>query len=212
MRYTATGRLAARLAITASGTAIAATLLVASPAFAQDSEQPAAEEGPEVTVTGFRRAIETAVATKRDSNQIVESVSAEDIGKLPDNSIAEAIARLPGLTAQRLDGRAQVISVRGLSPDFAATLLNGREQVTTGDNRGVEFDQYPSELMGAVDVYKTPFAGLVGQGLSGTINLRTIRPLDYGKRVLGVNARGEIVSTGKLNTGSKDKGYRASLT
>lgn len=212
MRHTATGRQAARLAITASAGAIAASLLVASPASAQDAEQPAADEGTEVTVTGFRRAIETAVATKRDSNQIVESVSAEDIGKLPDNSIAEAIARLPGLTAQRLDGRAQVISVRGLSPDFAATLLNGREQVTTGDNRGVEFDQYPSELMGAVDVYKTPFAGLVGQGLSGTINLRTIRPLDYGKRVLGVNARGEIVSTGKLNTGTNDKGYRASLT
>jgi len=211
MRYTATGRLAARLAITASGTAIAATLLVASPAFAQDAEQPAADEGSEVTVTGFRRALETAVATKRDSNQIVESVSAEDIGKLPDNSIAEAIARLPGLTAQRLDGRAQVISVRGLSPDFSSTLFNGREQVSTGDNRGVEFDQYPSELIGAVDVYKTPFAGLIGQGLSGTINLRSLRPLDYGKRVLGVNARGEIVSLGKLNAGSDDKGYRASL-
>lgn len=211
MRHTATGRQAARLAITASATAIAATLLIASPAFAQDAEQPAADEGTEVTVTGFRRALETAVATKRDSNQIVESVSAEDIGKLPDNSIAEAIARLPGLTAQRLDGRAQVISVRGLSPDFSSTLFNGREQVSTGDNRGVEFDQYPSELIGAVDVYKTPFAGLIGQGLSGTINLRSLRPLDYGKRVLGVNARGEIVSLGKLNAGSDDKGYRASL-
>lgn len=211
MRHTATGRQAARLAITASAGAIAATLLVAAPASAQDAEQPAADEGSEVTVTGFRRALETAVATKRDSNQIVESVSAEDIGKLPDNSIAEAIARLPGLTAQRLDGRAQVISVRGLSPDFSSTLFNGREQVSTGDNRGVEFDQYPSELIGAVDVYKTPFAGLIGQGLSGTINLRSLRPLDYGKRVLGVSARGEIVSLGKLNAGSDDKGYRASL-
>lgn len=211
MRHTAIGRQAARLAITASAGAIAATLLVASPASAQDAEQPAADEGSEVTVTGFRRALETAVATKRDSNQIVESVSAEDIGKLPDNSIAEAIARLPGLTAQRLDGRAQVISVRGLSPDFSSTLFNGREQVSTGDNRGVEFDQYPSELIGAVDVYKTPFAGLIGQGLSGTINLRSLRPLDYGKRVLGVSARGEIVSLGKLNAGSDDKGYRASL-
>ncbi|HEY0621819.1 TonB-dependent receptor [Sphingomonas sp.] len=216
MRYTATGhraaRLAARLTITASGSAIAATLLLASPALAQDAVQAAADEGDEVTVTGFRRAIETAVATKRDSNQIVESVSAEDIGKLPDNSIAEAIARLPGLTAQRLDGRAQVISVRGLSPDFSSTLFNGREQVSTGDNRGVEFDQYPSELIGAVDVYKTPYAGLIGQGLSGTINLRSLRPLDYGRRTLSVNARGEIVSPGKLNSGTNDKGYRASLT
>lgn len=212
MRYTATGRLAARLAITVSGTAIAATLLIATPAFAQETPPPADEEGTEVTVTGFRAAIESAVATKRDSNQIVESISAEDIGKLPDNSIGEAIARLPGLTAQRLDGRAQVISVRGLSPDFSSTLFNGREQVTTGDNRGVEFDQYPSELIGAVDVYKTPFAGLIGQGLAGTINLRSIRPLDYGRRAVSVNARGEIVSPGKLNSGSNDKGYRASLT
>lgn len=212
MRYTATGRPAARLAITVSGTAIAATLLIATPAFAQETPPPADEEGTEVTVTGFRAAIESAVATKRDSNQIVESISAEDIGKLPDNSIGEAIARLPGLTAQRLDGRAQVISVRGLSPDFSSTLFNGREQVTTGDNRGVEFDQYPSELIGAVDVYKTPFAGLIGQGLAGTINLRSIRPLDYGRRAVSVNARGEIVSPGKLNSGSNDKGYRASLT
>lgn len=210
MRHVIRGRRAARLTFGASATAIAA-LLAALPASAQDAPPPE-EEGTEVTVTGFRAALETSVATKRDSNQIVESISSEDIGKLPDNSIGEAIARLPGLTAQRLDGRAQVISIRGLSPDFSATLLNGREQVTTGDNRGVEFDQYPSELIGAVDVYKTPFAGLVGQGLSGTINLRTIRPLDYGRRVVGINARGEIVSPGKLNTGSNDKGYRASLT
>lgn len=212
MLHTITGRKAARLALGASGSAVAAALFVAAPAHAQETPPPADEEGAEVTVTGFRAAIESAVATKRDSNQIVESISAEDIGKLPDNSIGEAIARLPGLTAQRLDGRAQVISVRGLSPDFSSTLFNGREQVTTGDNRGVEFDQYPSELIGAVDVYKTPFAGLIGQGLSGTINLRSIRPLDHGRRVIGLNARGEIVSPGKLNSGTNDKGYRGSLT
>ncbi|HEX7989206.1 MAG TPA: TonB-dependent receptor plug domain-containing protein, partial [Stenotrophomonas sp.] len=97
-----------------------------------------------VTVTGIRRGIESAISVKRDSTSIVEAISAEDIGKLPDVSIAESIARLPGLAAQRVAGRAQVISVRGLSPDFATTLLNGREVVSTGDNRSVEFDQYPS--------------------------------------------------------------------
>ena len=213
------GRMAIRIALGVSGQALAVALALAAlaaPAAAQ--ETPAADPAQadaaqeDIVVTGFRAALATSVATKRQSNQIVESVSAEDIGKLPDNSIAEAIARLPGLTAQRLDGRAQVISVRGLSPDFAATLLNGREQVTTGDNRGVEFDQYPSELMGAVDVYKTPYAGLIGQGLSGTINLRTIRPLDHGKRVLAANVRGEIVSPGKLNAGTTDKGWRVSAT
>lgn len=67
---------------------------------------------------------------------------------------------------QRLDGRGQVIHIRGMSEQFAGTLLNGREQVSTGDSRGVEFDQYPAELINSVTVYKTPDASLIGQGLS----------------------------------------------
>src|SRR5690606_8959763 len=114
-----------------------------------------------VVVTGIRRGIESAISVKRDSTSIVEAISAEDIGKLTDVSIAESIASLPGLAAQRVAGRAQVITVRGLSPDFATTLLNGREMVSTGDNRSVEFDQYPSELISGVTVYKTPDSGLV---------------------------------------------------
>lgn len=166
----------------------------------------------EIVVTGFRSAVANSISTKRRADQILESVSAEDIGKLPDNSIAESIARLPGVTAQRVDGRDQSISVRGFAPDFSTTLLNGREQVTTNDNRAVEFDQYPSELLGQVVVYKTPSAGLIGQGLSGTIDLRTIRPLAYGKRVFAVNARGELVTKGRLNAGSTNKGYRVSAS
>jgi TonB-dependent receptor len=142
-----------------------------------------------VKVVGIRHGIEDAIATKQQSTSIVESISAEDIGKLPDVSIAESIARLPGLSAQRVAGRAQVISVRGLSPDFATTLLNGRELVSTGDNRSVEFDQYPSELMAGVTVYKTPDAGLVGQGLSGTLDMRTVRPLDFADSVVAVSGR-----------------------
>ena len=91
-------------------------------------------------------------------------------------------------------------------------MLNGREQVSTNDNRSVEFDQYPSELLGQVVVYKTPSAGLIGQGLSGTIDLRTVRPLEYGKSVFAANARGELVTKGKLNAGSTNKGYRVSGT
>ncbi len=142
-----------------------------------------------VVVTGIRGGIERAIDTKKNATSIVEAVSAEDIGKLPDVSIAESIARLPGLAAQRVAGRAQVISVRGLSPDFATTLLNGRELVSTGDNRSVEFDQYPSELMAGVTVYKTPDAALVGQGLSGTLDMRTVRPLDYDQRVIAISGR-----------------------
>ena len=142
-----------------------------------------------VVVTGIRGGIERAIDTKKNSTSIVEAVSAEDIGKLPDVSIAESISRLPGVTAQRVAGRAQVISVRGLSPDFATTLLNGRELVSTGDNRSVEFDQYPAELMAGVTVYKTPDAALIGQGLSGTLDMRTVRPLDYDKSVIAVSGR-----------------------
>ncbi|HEY5970366.1 MAG TPA: TonB-dependent receptor [Pseudoxanthomonas sp.] len=149
-----------------------------------------------VTVTGIRAGIEGAISVKRDSSSIVEAISAEDIGKLPDVSIAESIARLPGLAAQRVAGRAQVISVRGLSPDFATTTLNGRELVSTGDNRSVEFDQYPSELVNGVTIYKTPDASLVGQGLSGTIDMRTVRPLSFGESAAAVSVRGQRNSLG----------------
>ena len=144
-----------------------------------------------VKVTGIRRGIEDAIETKQTSTSIVESISAEDIGKLPDSSIAESIARLPGLTAQRERGRATQINIRGFAGDFAGTTLNGREQTSTGDNRGVEFDQYPSELLSGVTVYKTPDASLVGQGLSGTVDLKTVRPLSFADRVISGNFRGD---------------------
>ena len=157
----------------------------------------AATELDTVQVTGIRRGIENAIAIKQDATSVVEVISAEDIGKLPDVSIAESLGRLPGLAAQRVAGRAQVISVRGLSPDFATTLLNGREVVSTGDNRSVEFDQYPSELVNGVTVYKTPDAALVGQGLSGTIDMQTARPLSFPDRVIAVSGRYQKSSLGE---------------
>src|SRR6202012_2696689 len=131
-----------------------------------------------ITVTGIQASIQNSLKAKQNSDNIIEAVSAEDIGKLPDSSIAESLARLSGLATQRVDGRANQISIRGLSPDFAGTTLNGREQATIGENRGVEFDQYPAELISGAAVYKTPDASLIGQGLSGTVDLHTIRPLD----------------------------------
>ncbi|UXA68674.1 TonB-dependent receptor [Xanthomonas prunicola] len=176
----------------------------ATPAQATGPEHTASEQAngavtelDKVQVTGLRRAIEGAISVKRDSTSIVEAISAEDIGRLPDVSIAESLARLPGLAAQRVAGRAQVISVRGLSPDFSTTLLNGREVVSTGDNRSVEFDQYPSELVSGVTVYKTPDAGLVGQGLSGTVDMQTARPLSYNERVIAIGGRYQRNSLGK---------------
>ncbi len=168
-------------------------------------------EGAEIVeVTGLRAGIARAIDTKRESSSIVEAISAEDIGKLPDISIAEAIARLPGLTAQRVNGRASTIQIRGLADDFGTALLNGREQVSVGHNRGVEFDQYPSELLSAAVVYKTPDASLVGQGLSGTVDLRTASPLSYSDRVTALNVRMEKNSNGKLNPDTDDVGNRIS--
>ncbi|MFM2057766.1 MAG: hypothetical protein RLY71_2151 [Pseudomonadota bacterium] len=182
--------------------AIASATLLALSAGAVQAQQAALDT---VTITGIRRGIEEAISVKKNSDSIVEAISAEDIGKLPDSSIAESIARLPGVTAQRVAGKAQNISVRGMSSDFSTALLNGREQVSTGDNRGVEFDQYPSELLSAVVIHKTPDGRLIGQGLSGTIDLQTVRPLAFGKRAFAVNLRGEKSGVGTDFTGNGNR-------
>jgi iron complex outermembrane receptor protein len=203
-------RLAFQLSPVAAGCAVFVSAF-AGHAYAQT--EPAAQAGAapitSVTVTGIRRGIEAAISVKKNSDSIVEAISAEDIGKLPDSSIAESIARLPGVTAQRTAGRASAVSIRGMSPDFSTALLNGREQVSTGDSRGVEFDQYPSELLSGVVIYKTPDGALVGQGLSGTVDLQTVRPLDFGKRTVAVNYRKERAA---LGTESRGKGNRFSLS
>jgi iron complex outermembrane receptor protein len=186
-------------------------------AFAQDDASAqadataAAEDTQIVVVTGIRRGLQDSLTIKKKNTSIVEAVSAEDIGKLPDASIAESLARLPGLAAQRVGGRSQTISIRGLSGDFSTTLLNGRMQVSSGDNRAAEFDQYPSEMVSSAIVYKTPDAGITGQGLSGTVVLNTVRPLDYNKRVLSVNLRGSVNTNGEIVPGYSPNGNRVSL-
>ena len=194
------------------GTPVAAAIasLWCAPGVALAQQTPAATaQSQTVTITGIRRGIESAINTKKGADGIVEAISAEDIGKLPDSSIAESIARLPGIAAQRVNGRATEINIRGLSGDFANTLLNGREQVSTGNNRSVEYDQYPSELINKVTVYKTPSSALVGQGLAGTLDLETVRPLSFGQRTVAVNVRGEKNGGGTPFSGT---GNRASLT
>jgi iron complex outermembrane recepter protein len=191
-------------------TACSALALASGASFAQTApaEAPKADEAVQtVTVTGIRRGIESAIAVKRNADNIVESISAEDIGKLPDASIAESIARLPGLTAQRnpQGGAAQLISIRGMSPDFSTALLNGREVVSTGDSRTVEFDQYPSEMLGGVNVYKTPDGGLIGQGLAGTVDMLAVRPLNFGQRQIALSYRQEQNGVGALAEGSGNR-------
>ena len=202
-------------------------LFAAAGALAQQAPgtTPAAQSAPassaaeasgtqQVVITGIRRSIESSIATKRASDSIVEAISAEDIGKLPDASIAESLARLPGLTGQRAaDGRVNVISIRGLSPAFSGVLLNGREIVSSNDGRAVEYDQFPSELIGSATVYKTPSASLIGQGLSGTVDLMSRRPLDTRGREIAINVRGETNSLDTQVPGvASPNGNRVSLS
>ena len=195
-----------------------APVAVQQPVPPQDEEPPAptttteaaqdAEAADTIVVTGIRESIRSSVAQKRNSTSIVEVITAEDIGKLPDASIAESLSRLPGLATQRFDGRASKLSVRGLAPDFTTTTLNGREVVSSDNNRAVEFDQFPSELLSGAVVYKTPDASLAAQAIGGTVDLLTMRPLDQARRTIVVGLRGELNDKGRQNRDTNDKGYR----
>ena len=182
-------------------------------AMAQDQAAGASTENiEEVVVTGIRKSIQDSIGVKKNESSIVEVVSAEDIGKLPDSSIAESIARLPGIAAQRTNGRAQTLSIRGLGPDFTVTTFNGREQASTNDNRTVEFDQYPSELVTQVKIYKTPDAGMAYQGIAGTTDISTVHPLSYNVRKMAVSYKREMNEQSANIPGLPDSGDRVNLT
>lgn len=163
-------------------------------------------------VAGFSGSLAQATEMKQREPLVAEFIAAEDIGKLPDISIAESLTRLPGITTQRLNGRAQALVIRGMNGDFGTALLNGREQVSTGAGRAVEFDQYPAELLSNVAVYKTADASFVAQGLSGTVDLRTVRPLESGGRVVAGNFFYEWNDMDSLNAGASNSGTRFTLS
>jgi iron complex outermembrane recepter protein len=192
-------------------TAGLAIFLAASSGSALAQEQ-AGENIDEVVVTGLRKSIQDSINVKKEESSIVEVVSAEDIGKLPDASIAEAIGRLPGIAAQRTNGRAQTLSIRGLGPDFTVTTFNGREQASTNDNRTVEFDQYPSELVTQVKIYKTPDAGMAYQGIAGTTDIATVHPLALSDRKLAFGYKREVNDQDANIPGLPDAGDRVNGT
>lgn len=202
------------MALAVAATAVPMGIHAQAASDEEDETQVEDESGlvEEIIVRGYRQSLQDAMRIKRDAIHIVEAISAEDIGKLPDSSIAESLSRLPGLAGQRLNGRQQVISIRGLAPDFSTALLNGRQQVSAGDNRGVEFDQYPSELLSGVIVYKTPSPSLSGQGLAGTVDMRTINPLEHSERTIAANVRYEWNEISALNPESDDNGERYSVS
>jgi TonB-dependent receptor len=139
---------------------------------------PAAEDagGPEIVVTGIRRSLQSAQNIRRNSEQIIDAVVAEDIGKLPDLNTAQTAARIPGVQVYRQGGEAQNVLVRGL-PNFTTT-YNGRE-IFTAETRVVALQDFPSSNIAALEVFKTSSANLVEPGLAGLVNVRSRQPFDF---------------------------------
>lgn len=183
---------------------------------ANEEEQVAGDaaddENTIVVVGSFQRALADAFDEKRNANQVVDVVASEDLGKLPDISIAEAIARLPGVVANRDRGNATELSVRGLGPNLTSTLLNGREIATGESSRNIRFETYPAELLNGAYVFKSPTAGLVEGGVGGTIDLRTIKPLDLGETRFVVNARASYFDLADDIADSNAFGYTGSIS
>ena len=198
----------ALMALAGAGSVFAQGASPAQPA-ASAPETPVTKAGADsqqVVVTGIRRGIEAAISVKKNSDQIVEAISAEDIGKLPDTTIAESLARLPGVTAQRdINGEATNVSIRGLGPDFNGYLLNGREQTSTGDSRAVDLSVYPAELIAGATVYKTGDASLMTSGLAGTIDNKLIDPLLMPTRVIALAAQKDRTNIGLENHGNGNR-------
>jgi hypothetical protein len=183
------------VSLLAAAIAGALAVLAASPAYAQavpepqDTEQlqpaaqasePAAdEEATEldaVVVTGLRSSLQSAQTIKQNSEQIVDSIVAEDIGKLPDITASASLARVPGVQVTRASGEAADVQVRGL-PNLTTT-YNGRE-LFTAENRSVALQDFPAGGVAALDVYKSSTAELVEPGIAGLINVRSRRPFDF---------------------------------
>jgi iron complex outermembrane receptor protein len=166
------------LAIAVSG---AIPMMAPSMAFAQDG---AALE--EVVVTGIRSSIKRAQDIKRDASGVVDSISAEDLGKFPDLNVAESLQRIPGVAIDRSGGEGQAVTVRGLGPQFNNVLLNGRQIATETGGREFSFDVLASEQITGANVYKTGKSSLQSGGIGATINITTARPLSTpGLQVAG---------------------------
>ena len=191
--------------------AVSAAMFSGTTIAQQSATANAADDVEVIAVSGIRGSLIRAQAVKQDNKSIVEAISAEDIGKLPDSSIAESLARLPGLAGERVGGRTSGISVRGFKEDFTGTTLNGRELIGIGDNRGVEYDLYPSEIMTGATIYKTADGALTTQGIGGTVDLQTVRPLN-AERTLTINGSYEQAGNDSDNPEFDNTGKRFALS
>ncbi len=152
----------------------------ASPPGAADVALPTpgdtADAGEDIVVTGLRRSVESSQAIKRDSDQFVDAIVANDIGKLPDLTASAALARITGVQVNRAAGEAAQVQVRGL-PDITTT-YNGRE-IFTAENRNVAIQDFPAGSVAALEVFKSSTANLIEGGVGGQVNVRSRRPFDF---------------------------------
>jgi iron complex outermembrane recepter protein len=183
---------------------------------AQDAKPPQAADSSkeevlgEVTVTGYRASLRDALEVKRASLGVVEAISSKDIGVLPDVTIAETLARLPGLNTVRDRGNDSQAAIRGLGPRMVVGLLNGREMASSEPDRNVRWEIFPSEIVSGVQVYKSSQADLVSGGISGTVDIQTLRPLDYEGPALTFRAGPSYYDGGTSLPDQDQVGYRTS--
>jgi TonB-dependent receptor len=159
-------------------------LAISAPAYAQASDASTDDES-EIIVTGIKASLESSRAIKKNSSEIVDSVTAEDIGALPDRSVTETLQRIPGVSVTRFAAlvdpdhfsvEGSGVTIRGLP--FTRSEINGRDAFTANNGRGIGFADIPAELLSGVDVYKSPSADRIEGGTSGLVNLRTRLPFD----------------------------------
>jgi TonB-dependent receptor len=201
-------------ALLASGLLLGSSTLYAQEAESEASDAPQNDEqGLEVIeVRGFATSLIQSLNAKRFSDTVTEQLSADDLGGLPDVSIADALTRLPGISAVRTGGQAAEINIRGLSGDFVFSTLNGREQVSTSGSRSIEFDQYPSELITAGAVYKSPKASLIEGGVAGSVELKTASPLSNTEtHKFNMNVRGMFNDRAGEVSDAEEFGHRLSF-
>lgn len=157
---------------------------VAMPAWAQDAA--ADQTGDDIVVTGIRGSIIESIEAKRGSDVIADVITAEDIGKFPDKNVAEALQRVPGIVVNREFGEGERVSLRGTAPNLTKTLVNGHT-IATADwfildqldsTRSFNYLTLPAEIVGQIEVYKSPQADVEEGGVGGTINVHTRNPLD----------------------------------
>jgi iron complex outermembrane receptor protein len=174
-----------RLWLSGSGAAITAALLaVPAAALAQAAPAPAvpnADTVEEIVVTGIRASLRSAMDVKRNSLQVVDSISAEDIGDFPDKNLSEALQRVTGVQISRQDGEGRGVSIRGADPSLNRVEINGSSALSLtvgGSDRAVDFRDIPVEFVSRLDVVKSPTADMAEGGIGGTVRVITRRPFD----------------------------------